>query len=74
MVAAVAALTVICLALLWERRAERIAFAKERQDLLQRVQSPETAVALHAKRELPEGPLYVPVGDDAAFWEDRNSA
>lgn len=80
MIAAVIALTVIVLALLWERRQDRAAIAaereraaEERQGLLQRIQAPEVAVAQHAAQERPEGLLHVPLDDDAAYWEDRRA-
>lgn len=80
MIVAVAALTLIVLALLWERRQERASAAvereraaKEREGLLQRIQAPEVAVAQHASQERPAGLLHVPLDDDAAYWEDRSS-
>ena len=80
MTVAVAALAVIVLALLWERRQERASAAEERkraaeerEGLLQRIQAPEVAVAQHAAQGRPEGLLHVPLDDDAAYWDDRRS-
>ena len=72
MVAAVVALTMICLALLWERRADRIAHAKERAELLQRIQAPAVAVAEHVRQDAPAR-LYVAPDDDQAYWESKAS-
>lgn len=52
---------------------ERDRAAQERSGLLQRIQAPEVAVAQAVARERPDGPLYVPVDDDAAYWADQST-
>ena len=49
---------------------ERSQWARERADLLQRIQAPEQAVVQHAlAAPIPPSPATIPVDDDEAFWE-----
>jgi hypothetical protein len=61
----------VCLALLlfiaWQNRE----WAKERRELIQRIQAPELAVQQFADRPKYAPVVPVPVDDDAAFAEAR---
>ena len=51
---------------------ERSQWARERADLLQRIQAPEQAVVQHAlAAPIPPSPATIPVDDDEAFWDAR---
>lgn len=73
-VAAIVLALVVC-ALLYDRAVTRVATERERGRLLQRIQAPERAVAVHARREEvePERRRYVPVSidDDGAMARAR---
>lgn len=72
-----AAACVILLAQIKDCRAAHrdalAAHARERDMLLQRIQAPEVAAAQHAARSRT-APLYVPPGDDEAFWDAKKLA
>lgn len=36
-------------------------------ELCQRIQAPDTAVAMHAVHHMPDQPMHLPWGDDQAF-------
>lgn len=64
-------LLLVIFCLLWDRREERREWARERADLLQRIQAPEAAVFEHQTREMPVSPAPLPFDDDTAFHATR---
>jgi hypothetical protein len=51
---------------------ERTEWARERADLLQRIQAPREAVLEHQLRDVDTSPPAVGIEDDDGYWESKD--